>query len=114
VTDKLGKIHTSTVSLVVLPEPEKVNNMEKILKMKQLPSLSLQPEVMFGPNEIKLETMRSSGAGGANVNANSTAVRITHIPTGYLNKYTINLLINFAINFRYFCESPRRAIFATQ
>uniref|UniRef100_A0A914LNL3 Peptide chain release factor domain-containing protein n=2 Tax=Meloidogyne incognita group TaxID=654580 RepID=A0A914LNL3_MELIC len=62
VTDKT-RIHTSTSSIAILPEPE-------------------TPELVIQPGDLRKETMRSSGAGGANVNANSTAVRLTHIPTG--------------------------------
>ncbi|KAL3098981.1 hypothetical protein niasHS_000969 [Heterodera schachtii] len=62
VTESKGRMHTSTASLAVLPEPEK-------------------PEVMFSPDDLKEEYMRSSGPGGANVNANSTCVRLTHKPT---------------------------------
>uniref|UniRef100_A0A915PDA8 Peptide chain release factor domain-containing protein n=2 Tax=Meloidogyne TaxID=189290 RepID=A0A915PDA8_9BILA len=44
--------------------------------------LRFEPELVIQPGDLRKETMRSSGAGGANVNANSTAVRLTHIPTG--------------------------------
>lgn len=62
ITDKT-RIHTSTASIAILPEPE-------------------SPELIIQPGDLRRETMRSSGPGGANVNANSTAVRLTHIPTG--------------------------------
>ncbi len=48
-----------------------------------LPQVALDnPEVHIDPSEIKIDTFRSSGAGGQNVQKNSTAVRLTHIPTG--------------------------------
>lgn len=62
-TEKSGRIHTSTASVAVLPQAE-----EKELQIK--------------PTDIKVDTFRASGPGGQNVNMRSTAVRITHIPTG--------------------------------
>uniref|UniRef100_A0AC35GQH8 Prokaryotic-type class I peptide chain release factors domain-containing protein n=1 Tax=Panagrolaimus sp. PS1159 TaxID=55785 RepID=A0AC35GQH8_9BILA len=56
-------MHTSTMSLAVLPEPENA-------------------ELTIPANEVKIEAMRASGPGGQNVNKRSTAVRITHLPTG--------------------------------
>ncbi len=62
-TEKGGRIHTSTVSVAVLAEvPEK--------------------EVTINPQDIKTDVFRSSGPGGQNVNKVSTAIRITHLPTG--------------------------------
>ena len=63
VTEASGRIHTSTVTVAVLPEPEDV-------------------EVAINPQELKIDTYRASGAGGQHVNKTDSAVRITHMPTG--------------------------------
>ncbi len=63
VTEARGRIHTSTATVAVLPEPDEV-------------------EVKINPEELKIDTFRASGAGGQFVNKVSTAVRITHLPTG--------------------------------
>jgi peptide chain release factor 2 len=52
-------------------------------KVEVLPEASQEdPIVQVNPEDLKIDTFRSSGAGGQNVQKNSTAVRITHIPTG--------------------------------
>jgi peptide chain release factor 1 len=63
VTESQGRIHTSTATVAVLAEADEV-------------------EIQVPEKDIKLEVYRSSGAGGQNVQKNSTAVRITHLPTG--------------------------------
>jgi len=62
-TEKSGRVHTSTISVAVLPKP-KANQMK------------------IRPDDLKIEFFRSSGPGGQNVNKRETAVRIIHIPTG--------------------------------
>jgi peptide chain release factor 1 len=63
VTESSGRIHTSTATVAVLAEVDEV-------------------EIEIPEKDVKLEVYRSSGAGGQNVQKNSTAVRLTHIPTG--------------------------------
>ena len=63
VTEASGRIHTSTVTVAVLPEAEEV-------------------EVDIGPDDLRIDTMRSSGAGGQHINKTESAVRMTHLPTG--------------------------------
>ena len=64
-TEKSGRIHTSTVSVAVLKTVSEV-------------------EVKIEPKDLRIDTFRSSGAGGQNVNKVETAIRITHLPTGFV------------------------------
>jgi len=62
-TEKAGRIHTSTASVVVLPKPKKA-------------------QVHMNPADLKIDVYNASGPGGQNVNKRKTAVRVTHLPTG--------------------------------
>ena len=62
-TESSGRIHTSTVTVAVLPEAEDV-------------------ELEINPTDLQIDTFRSSGAGGQHVNKTESAIRITHLPTG--------------------------------
>ena len=62
-TEASGRIHTSTVTVAVLPEVEDV-------------------EVDINPGDLQIDTYRASGAGGQHVNKTESAIRITHLPTG--------------------------------
>ncbi len=62
-TESGGRIHTSTVTVAVLPEAEEV-------------------DIAIDPTDLQIDTYRSSGAGGQHVNKTESAIRITHLPTG--------------------------------
>ena len=62
-TETQGRIHTSTATVAVMPEADEV-------------------EIDINPADLKIDTFRSSGAGGQHINKTSSAIRVTHIPTG--------------------------------
>ena len=62
-TEASGRIHTSTATVLVMPEAEEI-------------------DIDINPNDLQVDTYHSQGAGGQNVNKTESAVRITHIPTG--------------------------------
>lgn len=62
-TESSGRIHTSTVTVAVLPEADEV-------------------DFQIDPKDLQIDTFRSSGAGGQHINKTSSAIRVTHIPTG--------------------------------
>ena len=63
-TESQGRIHTSAATVAIIPEDEAVD------------------EIVVNPADLRVDTFRSSGAGGQHVNKTDSAIRITHLPTG--------------------------------
>jgi len=63
-TESQGRIHTSACTVAVMPEADELDDIE------------------LNPNELRIDTFRSSGAGGQHINKTDSAIRITHLPTG--------------------------------
>ena len=63
-TESQGRIHTSAATVAIIPEADEVD------------------DIVINPADLKVDTFRSSGAGGQHVNVTDSAVRITHLPTG--------------------------------
>lgn len=63
-TESQGRVHTSACTVAIMPEIEEID------------------EIQINPDELRIDTYRSSGAGGQHVNKTDSAIRITHIPTG--------------------------------
>lgn len=61
-TETQGRVHTSTVTVAVLPEVDEI-------------------DVQINPNDLKIDVFRSQGSGGQSVNTTDSAVRVTHLPT---------------------------------
>ncbi len=66
-TEAQGRVHTSAVTIAVLKEPDE------------------DSEVVIDEKDLRVDTYRSSGAGGQHVNTTDSAVRLTHLPTGSLS-----------------------------
>ncbi|MBJ7517777.1 MAG: peptide chain release factor 1, partial [Stenotrophomonas sp.] len=63
-TESQGRIHTSAATVAIIPEADEID------------------EVQINPADLRVDTFRSSGAGGQHVNKTESAIRITHVPTG--------------------------------
>ncbi|KTC82582.1 peptide chain release factor 1 [Legionella cherrii] len=63
-TESQGRVHTSACTVAIMPEVDEID------------------DIQINPDDLRIDTYRSSGAGGQHVNKTDSAIRITHIPTG--------------------------------